>query len=42
MASDDNVSVEAIRDYRREDSRGRIIRVKIMRVPESDKFPEGI
>ncbi len=42
MASDGNDEPEVVRDYRREDSSGRIIRVKIMRVPESKKFPEGI
>lgn len=41
MASDED-EVEVVRDYRREDSEGNIIRVKILQVPESEKFPEGV
>jgi hypothetical protein len=40
--ADDEDDVEVVRDYRREDSRGRLVRVKVLRVPESEKFPEGI
>lgn len=34
--------VEIVRDYRREHSDRSIENVKIMRVPQSEKFPEGV
>lgn len=34
--------VQVVRSYRREHPDGSIERVKVMRVPESEKFPEGI
>lgn len=41
MASGED-DVVTRRDYRREDSQGRIIRVKIMEVPRSEKFPDRV
>jgi len=39
MAPDD---VEVVLDRERETEDGHVVRVKAMRVPESEKFPEGV
>mgnify|MGYP006284633481 FL=1 len=39
MASDD---VEVVLDRERETEDGHVVRVKAMRVPESEKFPAGV
>lgn len=39
MASDD---VEVVLDRERETEDGNVVRVKAMRVPESEEFPEGV
>lgn len=41
MVPTDEGDVEVIRDFHRE-AETHIIRVKLMRVPESEKFPEGV
>lgn len=39
---DDDATVEVVRDYRREDESGRIERVRVLRVPESEAYPDGV
>lgn len=42
MDAGEDESVEVLRDYMRRRPDNRIISVKLMRVPESEKFPEGV
>lgn len=39
--ADDDDNVEVVRDRRR-DFGDRVVRIRLLRVPESEKFPEGI
>lgn len=42
MGDGDDENVEVLRNYTRRRPDNRVLRVKLMRVPESEKFPEGV